>query len=159
MMPCVARVPSPRALPMATTQSPTLILDESPTCAAGRLVASIFSTAKSVSGSVATVFKSTGKVRPSSRVTEIVLAPSMTWLLVMITPSCRIIQPEPAPFWELGRLKKSKNVTSVLIATTDGFTFATTSAMLGRAGDCVEATGTGFGVAGFVVAGVTGGLG
>ena len=38
-------------------------------------------------------------------------------------------------------MKKSRAATSVLIATTDGLTLATTSAMLGRAGDWVKAKG------------------
>ena len=70
-----------------------------------------------------------------------VLAPSTTWLLVMMSPSSLIIHPEPALSSELGRLKKSRPVISVLMATTEGLTLATTSAMLGRAGAWVEAKG------------------
>jgi len=70
-------------------------------------------------------------VRPSSKVTVILLAPSTTWLLVTIIPSSSRIHPEPAPCWVNGRLKKSKVTTSVVMATTEGLTWATTSAILG----------------------------
>ncbi|GBD13818.1 hypothetical protein HRbin24_01860 [bacterium HR24] len=76
-----------RALPMATTSSPICSASESPRVADVRPLASIFSTAKSVSGSRPTI--RAGKRLPSDRVTVMfwageshVLGCTTTWLLV-----------------------------------------------------------------------------
>ena len=57
--PCVTVGPPgrARALPMATTQSPTWSCPESPSCATGRLSPWICSTARSVCGSAPTTFR------------------------------------------------------------------------------------------------------
>src|SRR4030042_3017718 len=126
---------------MATTQSPTLSFVEAPTLAAGKSVASILITARSVNWSVCMFFRSASKVLPSLNSTVTVLAPSTTWLLVTMMPSLSIIQPEPAPSCVNGVPKISIVTTSVFIATTDGYTCSTTSAMLGSVGASVCSCG------------------
>src|SRR5215475_7309143 len=97
-MPAVTVLLSPKGLPIATTQSPTLRPSESPSLAVGRLVpASIFSTARSVFGSRPITLALNS--RPSFDVTVISFAFSTTWLLVRTTPSLRITKPEPEPCW------------------------------------------------------------
>src|SRR4030042_2681128 len=72
---------------------------------------------------------------PLSVVAVIDSAPSTTWLFVTIMPFSSITQPEPAPSSVAGPKKGLLTVTVVLMATTEGFTSATTSAMLGRGSD------------------------
>src|SRR4030042_3851528 len=72
---------------------------------------------------------------PLSVVTVIDSAPSTTWLFVTIMPFSSITQPEPAPSSVAGPKKGLLTVTVVLMATTEGFTSATTSAILGRGSD------------------------
>ncbi len=79
-MPEVTVWPRPNGLPTATTKSPTrnwLLLASGN---ADRRSAGIFSTARSVSGSVP--ISVPVSVRPSASVTETSSAPSTTWLLV-----------------------------------------------------------------------------
>ena len=71
---------SPSGWPIAMTVSPTSSLPESPRVATGKLLPSILTTARSVTGSAPTSLP--GNVRPSGRVTRICCAPSTTWALV-----------------------------------------------------------------------------
>jgi hypothetical protein len=102
-IPLVTVAPSPNGEPMATTPSPTLRSEDLPMSAAVRpLTPSAFTTARSVTGSVPTIFALA--VVPSLKLTEM-LPPSpataATWLLVRIVPSAvrMIPEPEPASFW------------------------------------------------------------
>ncbi|MCY1238674.1 hypothetical protein D9M72_514260 [compost metagenome] len=80
-MPAVTVVPMPNGLPIASTWSPTRKVSESPqaTVASG-FAGLIFSTARSFFGSAPTSLA--GTCVPSSRVTVMLDALSMTWLLV-----------------------------------------------------------------------------
>ena len=81
MMPAVTLPPRPKGLPMATTQSPTRALSESPKRTAVSLpVGFTLSTAMSVLGSRPTT-SALSRV-PSWRATVISSASLMTWLLV-----------------------------------------------------------------------------
>ena len=93
-MPAVTVPPRPNGLPIASTQSPTRAFDESPNCTAGSgLSGFTFSSAMSpVSSRPTTVAFS---VVLSCSVTVISSAPSMTWLLVTISPDGSMMKPEP----------------------------------------------------------------
>lgn len=87
---------TPRALPIAMTCWPTLMVLESPKVAGERLsLSGILMKARSFSGSAATS-SAPEKVEPSAKTTEILLAPFMTCLLVIIKPSFDTITPVPA---------------------------------------------------------------
>ncbi len=95
MTPTVTVWPRPNGLPIATTQSPTRASSESPNDTNGRATSAVTrSTARSVAGSRPTTVAS--NVRPSWNATSIASAPSMTWLLVTITPSGSMTKPEPS---------------------------------------------------------------
>jgi hypothetical protein len=79
-MPLVTVSPIPKGLPMARTRSPTSALALSAKVTAGRSLASIFTTARSVCGSRPTTLALNS--RPSVRATVTTSAPSITWLLV-----------------------------------------------------------------------------
>ncbi len=86
-----------RALPMATTSSPTNTLAELPRATVGRLCCpSIWTRARSCAGSVPTTWAVRALVWPN-RVTVSVLAPATTWLLVSTSPPGVRIMPVPAP--------------------------------------------------------------
>ena len=79
-IPLVTVWPTPKGLPMASTWSPTCSESELPSTITGNLSSAIFSTARSVSGSVPITLPVV--CRPSLSVTSISSAPSTTWLLV-----------------------------------------------------------------------------
>ena len=76
MMPAVAVPPRPNGLPIATTQSPTRALSESPNATYGKPLASTLISARSVFGSLPTSVAS--NLRPSCSVTVISSAPPAT---------------------------------------------------------------------------------
>ncbi|MNP50436.1 hypothetical protein D3C76_1447010 [compost metagenome] len=80
MMPMVTVWPTPKGLPMASETSPMWIVSERPMVIAGRLLRSILSTARSVSGSLPITRARVS--RPSLSATTIWSAPLVTWLLV-----------------------------------------------------------------------------
>ncbi|CAM5355100.1 hypothetical protein SBADM41S_10432 [Streptomyces badius] len=93
-IPLVTVPVSPSGEPIATTCSPTLTLEESPSAAVfSPLAFRSLMSARSLSGSVPTT--SAVYVLPVERVTWICCAPEMTWLLVTISPSSVITTPEP----------------------------------------------------------------
>ncbi len=95
MIPEVTVPPRPNGLPIANTQSPTLVLVESPHRAAGSgVLASTFSKARSLTGSRPTTCAS--NVVLSDRVTVICSALAITWLLVTISPDGSMMNPDPS---------------------------------------------------------------
>ena len=82
-------------LPIASTHSPRRSLSESPNGIVGSPWASTFIRATSVAGSAP--ISSALNVLLLVRVTSISVAPSITWLLVTIYPSSRMMTPEPLP--------------------------------------------------------------
>ena len=87
--------PSPNGLPIASTQSPTLALVESPQAAAGRgILASTLSSARSVTVSRPTTCACS--TVSSDRVTVIWSAFAMTCALVTISPAASMMNPEPS---------------------------------------------------------------
>ena len=93
-MPAVTVPPRPNGLPIATTQSPTRAVSESPNCTAGSGLSDL------------TCNRATSPVssRPSTlafsevlscRVTVISSAPSITWLLVTTRPDASMMKPDP----------------------------------------------------------------
>ncbi len=92
---------SPNGLPIASTQSPTLIASESPSFNDGSpsTLPFSFTTATSVRGSRPRICPS--KDRPSSNRTRMATAPSTTWLLVRTIPFESTMNPEPVP-WRMG---------------------------------------------------------
>src|SRR5438093_4695851 len=93
-MPAVAVCVRPNGLPIASTQSPTLRLSESPSGSVGSGCAALMWTrAMSVLSSLPTSFASN-----SSSVamrTRILSAPLTTWLFVTTSPSAEMTKPEP----------------------------------------------------------------
>jgi hypothetical protein len=79
-MPWVTVCPTPKGSPTASTTSPTCTEPGSANVTGCRPVASTFSTARSVSGSVPST--RAAATLPSGSMTAISLAPSTTWLLV-----------------------------------------------------------------------------
>ncbi len=92
-MPWVTDCDSPTGLPIASTTSPMRSWSERPKIATGSGARSIFSTAKSVSGSRPTILASA--TRPSASCTRIESALAMTWLFVTMWPASSTITPEP----------------------------------------------------------------
>ena len=94
MMPDVTVPPSPKGLPIASTQSPTLALAESPQEAAGNgALGSTLRSARSVTAS--RPITSACKVVSSDKVTVICSALAITWLFVTMIPEGSIMNPEP----------------------------------------------------------------
>src|SRR5215472_6873964 len=94
MMPEVTVPPRPKGLPIASTQSPTLALVESPQVAAGSgTLDSTLSSARSVTES--RPITSACKVVSSDKVTVICSALAITWLFVTMIPEGSIMNPEP----------------------------------------------------------------
>ena len=85
-MPAVTEPPSPNGLPIATTQSPTRALVESPNFTKGRLVPSILSTARSDWASLPISLALNSRLSGRVTVIDSTVAPrapaEMTWLLV-----------------------------------------------------------------------------
>ncbi len=79
-MPIVTVLPNPNGLPIASTMSPTWTVSTLPSVIAGRLSPSVFSTARSDSGSVPRMRAFSR--RPSASTTWMSSAPSITWWLV-----------------------------------------------------------------------------
>ena len=79
-MPLVTVWPTPKGLPIASTWSPTCKASEFPMTITGSLSRPIFSTARSVSGSVPITLATVRRL--SLRMTSISSAPSITWLFV-----------------------------------------------------------------------------
>src|SRR5215469_18019464 len=95
MIPDVTVPPRPNGLPIASTQSPTLVLLESPHVAAGRgAFGSTLRTARSVTVSRPTT--SACNVVSSDRVTVICSALAITWLFVTTIPDGSMMNPEPS---------------------------------------------------------------
>src|SRR5581483_2460028 len=111
-----------RALPMATTSSPTFSWSESPRTAVGSPPASTLTTARSVDGS----FPSTraGIFRLSANTTSMDCAPATTWLFVTMTPSEPMMKPVPAPSPGTGLRKSPRLSVRVRMDTTAGSTLA-----------------------------------
>ena len=95
MIPAVTVDVRLNGFPMASTHSPTFSASESPMMIAGRSVASILISARSVVASSPMTLALYSRL--SLRVTIISSAPSTTWLFVTIYPSSEIMTPEPAP--------------------------------------------------------------
>src|ERR1700690_1604057 len=94
MLPAVTVPPRPNGLPIASTQSPTLALVDSPQEAAGNgVLASTFSSARSVTVSRPTTCACS--TVSSDKVTVIWSALAMTCALVTINPDGSMINPEP----------------------------------------------------------------
>ena len=123
-MPALTVCESPKGLPIATTQSPTLIASESPSGSARRSFASMRTTAMSVCGSVPTTLP--GNSRSSDSLTWISSAPSTTWLFVRTMPFLSTTKPVPSPCTSpVGLRRWVKGETSissptVVIVTTLG---------------------------------------
>src|SRR5579859_4621719 len=102
-MPAVTVASRSNGLPMASTQSPTLILSESPRRAAvsgWSLGGSILITARSVSRSTPMILASCSTaVGSSKRCTRMRSALSTTWKLVMMYPLVFSTTPEPSERW------------------------------------------------------------
>src|SRR5258707_6704258 len=94
-MPAVALFSKPNGAPIASTHSPTLSPRESPILTVGRSLAGMRMTAISDFGSTPTTLAVYS--RRSVRRTVTSLAPLTTCALVMITPSGRMMNPEPSP--------------------------------------------------------------
>ena len=104
---------------MASTQSPTCTPAGSPSVTVGRSLASIFSTATSVAGSLPSTLAANSRRSVSFTVT--CLASRTTWALVSTRPSALTMKPEPWPRTGISRwpgrpplgpwkrLKNSKN--------------------------------------------------
>ena len=121
-----------RALPMATTSSPTSNSDESPSSSCRRPSASIFRTAMSVGGSRPTTVASNS--RPSSSVTVMSSTASpdcelMTWLFVTMWPSSSMMKPVPTPVLGVTCPNTSSVAASLMMCTTDGRSRSTSSAV------------------------------
>ena len=86
---------SPRALPIARTNWPTLRDSESPSAAEGRFSAFTLTSAMSVAASEP--ITSPTSVLPSLRWTWTLEASSMTWWLVTIVPLGSMMTPDPCP--------------------------------------------------------------
>src|ERR1700738_1887160 len=94
-MPAVALFSKPNGAPIASTHSPTLSPRESPSFTVGRSLAGILMIAMSDFGSTPTTLAVNS--RRSVRRTVTSLAPWTTCALVMMTPSGRMMNPEPSP--------------------------------------------------------------
>src|SRR5947208_2605360 len=94
-MPAVALFSKPNGAPIASTHSPTLSERDSPSLTVGRSLAEIFRIAMSDLGSTPTTLAVYS--RRSVRRTVTSLAPFTTCALVMITPSGRMMNPDPSP--------------------------------------------------------------
>src|SRR5712671_4736017 len=94
-MPAVALFSKPNGAPIASTHSPTFSVRESPSFTVGRSLAGILMIAISDFGSTPTTLAVYS--RRSVRRTVTSLAPSTTCALVMMTPSARMMNPEPSP--------------------------------------------------------------
>ena len=85
----------PYGFPIAMTHSPTMSDDEFPSVATGSPFASTLSTARSLTSSRPTSFA--GYVVPSRSATEMRVAPRTTCAFVTMTPSARMMNPDPSP--------------------------------------------------------------
>src|SRR2546429_159422 len=94
-MPAVALFSKPNGAPIASTHSPTLSPRESPILTVGRSLAGMRRIAISDFGSTPTTLAVYS--RRSVRRTVTSLAPLTTCALVMMTPSGRMMNPEPSP--------------------------------------------------------------
>src|SRR5438067_557309 len=94
-IPAVTVFSKPKGEPIASTHSPTRILDGSPSFTVGRSFASIFTTATSVSRSTPATLPLNS--RRSESLTFTSSAPSTTCALVSTTPSAWTMKPEPMP--------------------------------------------------------------
>src|SRR5262245_2672971 len=111
---------SARALPMATTSSPTATSDDLPIVTVGRPLAPVvFSSARSALASMPTSVAVLARDWPLS-VTMIELAPLTTWALVSTSPSAVRMTPLPAEV-----LAKGPWLLEASMLTTAGSTLAT----------------------------------
>ena len=94
-MPCVAVCSKPKGAPMASTGSPTPSCLGSPRRTVGRFLASMRSTATSVTGSLPSTLAEYSLRSLSLTVTS--LASRTTCALVRISPSALMMKPEPWP--------------------------------------------------------------
>src|SRR3954453_14350649 len=143
MMPAVTLPPRPKGLPIASTQSPTRVLLESPHAAAGSgVLGSTFKTARSVTGS--RPITCACNVVSSDSVTVICSAVAMTRLLVTIRPDESMMKPDPseatrprfgAPGVPLSPKKSRKKSSS---DGADGFCGASCAFLAAGAGARVE---------------------
>src|SRR6266566_8448064 len=121
MIPAVTVPPRPNGLPIASTQSPTLALFESPQLAAGSgVLASTLRRARSVTTSRPITWACSAV--SSDSVTVIWSAVAITWLLVTISPDGSMTNPEPSeairrpgPPGVLFSPKKSRNTSSSVL--------------------------------------------
>ena len=120
---------SASAFPMAMTHSPTRRLTS---CFRGKKVSKvpgILNTARSARASAPT--SSAFSWLPSSMVTIIFVAPSMTWLLVNAKPSREKITPVPLPKLDRRFPNRSRTMDSATMDSTAPRTRSTVSATLG----------------------------
>ena len=144
--PVVTVLESPNGLPIATTVSPIRRLALLPSGVAGSPLAATLSTARSASRSEPSTVASSS--RPSSVVTRMRDAPSMTCSLVTTRPEGSMISPEPSDWLFLCRpppkkLPKngstSRTIDSAEMLTTEGETRSTTATTGVRRGEAVWA--------------------
>src|SRR5439155_5466260 len=115
----------PSGLPIATTSWPTGRFEDEPICTVGRLLASTFTTARSLSGSLATTLAA--RSRPSSRVTVNVPLPSTTCQFVRMYPFASKMKPEPTPVAGTENGPKRLLTDDDVMVTTAGLALAATS--------------------------------
>src|SRR5918996_834566 len=136
---------NPNGLPMAIAHSPTTRSFELPSLTTGRFLASILSTAMSLS--VSAPRSRAGKVVPSASATEMRVAPTTTCALVMTTPSARVMNPDPRPGSTRvpGRPRNAssgpvgpRSIISVCTVTTAGATWATASVIAVRRDSTID---------------------
>ena len=127
----------PIGLPMATTSSPTLTADESPSRAAGS-AAALSTRSSATSSTESSPRMRAGVLLPESRVTDSEAAPSTTCALVRIWPSFSMITPEPT-IVSKRRCGFALLIFIAWIETTAGETRSKTTAS-GSAHDCAAAT-------------------
>ena len=121
MMPAVTVPSRPYGDPTAATAWPTSAWSESPISMTGRSLASVtLSRARSVLGSRPTSSASAlvPSLKETVRVAPPVSATATTWLLVMMSPSAEMTEPDPVPPVPSGRI--------AVIFTTEGSTFLAT---------------------------------
>src|SRR5216684_533276 len=141
MIPAVTVPPRPNGLPIASTQSPTRALLESPQLAAcSGVLASTLSRARSVTAS--RPMTCACNAVSSDSVTVIWSAVAITWLLVTINPDGSMTNPEPSEAIRGAGLpgtplspKKSRNTSSSVLPGEFG---AASCAVLGGGAAWVE---------------------
>src|SRR5262249_52502836 len=119
-MPRVTVPARPSGEPIASTESPTVSVSESPRVAATRPGRSTLSTARSVFGSRPTIFAGTDDW--SAKITRMLpllpAAADTTWLLVTMCPLPSTTTPDPVPDRSLDRISMDTTAGSTRLATS-----------------------------------------